>query len=237
MSVAAGFRIVMMNEISVVAVLDDPVRRSLYDYVAVQSHAVSRNEAAEAVGIQRTLAAFHLDRLADAGLVNVTFRRPDGRSGPGAGRPAKLYQRATAEHQVSVPPRDYRSAAELLAEVVDITGAEPQLQRSARSHGASAGRAARRQAPAEPDADLVTGALSAQGYQPYRDGTDIRLRNCPFDALASRYPPLICGMNLALLEGLLDGAGVAALNAALDPRPGDCCVVLRRSRNSKTNLD
>ena len=224
-----------MSEISVVAVLDDPVRRSLYDYVSLQSHAVSRNEAAQAVGIQRTLAAFHLDRLAEAGLVDVTFRRPEGRAGPGAGRPAKLYQRAAAEHQVSVPPRDYRSAAELLAEVVDITGAEPQLQRSARSRGAAAGRAARRSAHGSPDDDLVAGALAGQGYQPYRDGADIRLRNCPFDVLANRFPPLICGMNLALLEGLLEGASVTALRAALDPRPGDCCVVLRAGRDSKNN--
>jgi predicted ArsR family transcriptional regulator len=224
-----------MTEISVVAVLDDPVRRSLYYYVVAQSHAVSRNEAAQAVGIQRSLAAFHLDRLADTGLVDVTFRRPEGRTGPGAGRPAKLYQRAAAEHQVSLPPRDYRGAAEMLAEVVDITGAEPQLHRTARSRGAAAGRAARRQAPAQPDRDLVASALRDQGYQPYRDDAQVRLRNCPFDVLASRYPPLICGMNLALLEGLLDGAGVAALQASLDPRPGDCCVVLREQRQSKTN--
>jgi predicted ArsR family transcriptional regulator len=225
-----------MTEISIVAVLDDPVRRSLYEYVAQQPHGVSRNEAAQAVGIQRTLAAFHLDRLAEAGLVSVSFRRPDGRSGPGAGRPAKLYKRSAAEHQVSVPPRDYRSAAELLAEVVDVTGAEPQLQRSARTRGAAAGRAARRQAPGEADDELVARTLGEQGYQPYRDGTDIRLRNCPFHVLADRYPPLICGMNLALVEGLLAGATTAKLEAGLDPRPGDCCVVVRGTPGgSKTN--
>jgi predicted ArsR family transcriptional regulator len=224
-----------MSEISVVAVLEDPVRRSLYDFVASQRGAVSRNEAAEAVGIQRTLAAFHLDRLAEAGLLDVTYGRPDGRqAGPGAGRPAKLYRRAAAEHQVSVPPRDYRGAAELLAEVVNVTGAEPQAQRAARSRGAAVGRAARRQAPADADFDLTLGALTAQGYQPYRDGADIRLRNCPFDALATRFPPLICGMNLALLEGLLEGAVVSALQATLDPRPDDCCVALRPC-DSKTN--
>jgi predicted ArsR family transcriptional regulator len=216
-----------MNEISVVAVLDDPVRRRLYDYIAMQPGGVSRSEAAAAVGIQRTLAAFHLDRLAEAGLVDVTFGRLAGQAGPGAGRPAKLYRRAAAEHQVSVPPRDYRAAAELLAEVVDITGAEPQLQRSAKSRGAAAGRAARWQAPAEPPDDLVAAVLTAHGYQPYRDGADIRLRNCPFHVLASRYPPLICGMNLALLEGLLEGAAVTTLEATLDPRPADCCVVVR----------
>lgn len=225
-----------MSAISVVAVLADPVRRKLYDFVASQRRAVTRNEAAQAVGIQRTLAAFHLDRLAEAGLVDVTYARPQGRAaGPGAGRPAKLYQRAAAEHQVSVPPRDYRGAAELLSEVVNVTGAEPQLQRSARSRGAAAGRAARRQAPAEADGDLVFGALASQGYQPYRDGTGIRLRNCPFDALAIRFPPLICGMNLALLEGLLEGAAVSALQATLDPRPDDCCVALQHPGDSKTN--
>ena len=226
-----------MTEISVIAVLDDPVRRRLYDYVTAQDHDVSRSEAAQAVGVQRTLAAFHLDRLAEAGLVEVTFRRPAGRSGPGAGRPAKLYRRSAAEHQVSVPPRDYRSAAELLAEVVDVTGAEPELQRSARSRGAAAGRAARRQAPHAPDADLVVDALSAQGYQPYQQEAELRLRNCPFHVLASRYPPLICGMNLALLEGLLEGAAVTSLKARLDPRPEECCVTLRDCRNSKNNDD
>ena len=229
-----------MTEISVIAVLDDPVRRRLYDYVTAQGHGVSRSEAAEAAGIQRTLAAFHLDRLAEAGLVDVMFARPGGRAGPGAGRPAKLYRRTAAEHQVSVPPRDYRSAAELLAEVVDVTGAEPELQRSARSRGAAAGRAARRQAPEASDGDMVTGTLSAQGYQPYRDGDDVRLRNCPFHVLASRYPPLICGMNLALVEGLLEGAAVTTLTARLDPRPEECCVALRefrRPQRSKNNDD
>ena len=224
-----------MNEISVVAVLNDPVRRRLYDYIAMQPDGVSRSQAAAAVGIQRTLAAFHLDRLAEAGLIDVTFRRLAGQAGPGAGRPAKIYRRASAEHQVSVPPRDYRTAAELLADVVDITGAEPELQRSARSRGAAAGRAARWQTPEQPPGGLVAGVLTAQGYQPYRDGADIRLRNCPFHVLASRYPPLICGMNLALMEGLLEGAAVTALEARLDPRPGDCCVVVREASLSKTN--
>jgi len=226
-----------VSEFSVFAVLDDPVRHRLYDYVTAQDHGVSRSEAAEAVGIQRTLAAFHLDRLVETGLLDVTFRRPAGRAGPGAGRPAKLYRRGAAEHQVSVPPRDYRGAAELLAEVVDVTGAEPELQRSARSRGAAAGRAARRQAPDAPDADLVVGALSAQGYQPYQEEAGLRLRNCPFHVLASRHPPLICGMNLALLEGLLEGAAVTSLEARLDPRPEECCVTLRGCRDSKNNDD
>jgi predicted ArsR family transcriptional regulator len=216
-----------VTEISVIAALDDPVRRRLYDYVSAQDHDVSRSEAAQAAGVGRTLAAFHLDKLAGAGLVEVTFRRVGARTGPGAGRPAKLYRRANAEHQVSLPPRDYRAAAELLAEVVDMTGAERELHRAARTSGAAAGRAARASAPGRPAAEAVAAALVARGYQPCPDGPDTRLRNCPFHVLAGQFPPLICGMNHALLAGLLAGAGAAGLVAVLDPRPGGCCVVLR----------
>jgi len=237
----------VVSDLGVIAVLGDPVRRRLYDYVTAQDHEVSRGEAAAATGIQRPLAAFHLDRLAEAGLVEVTFRRTTGRSGPGAGRPAKLYRRAAGEHQVSVPPRDYRGAAELLAGVVDMIGGEQELQRAARSRGAAAGRSALRNAaeteqgsrPAGArdaeagDRDRLTGALAEQGYQPYPDGPEIRLRNCPFHALADRYPPLICGMNLALLEGLIEGAAVTGMAARLDPRPDECCVVMTSSKNNE----
>jgi predicted ArsR family transcriptional regulator len=93
----------LVIEIGVIATLDDPVRRRLYDYVCIQDHDVSRSEAAVAVGVQRTLAAFHLDKLVEAGLLAVTFARPAGRGGPGAGRPAKLYRRAPGEHCLNIP--------------------------------------------------------------------------------------------------------------------------------------
>jgi len=215
-----------VTEISVIATLNDPVRLGLYDYVCAQDHDVSRDEAAAATGIQRGMAAFHLDKLAAAGLLTVTFRRPAGRSGPGAGRPAKLYCKSDAEHQVSVPPRDYRAAAEILAEVAEVTGAEPAVHRVARRRGSQAGRAARTADPSTNAADLVATTLAAQGYQPYQDGPLLRLRNCPFHVLAGQHPPLICGMNLAFVEGLLDETAVGGLAARLDPQPGDCCVVV-----------
>ncbi|MFC7642835.1 helix-turn-helix domain-containing protein [Streptosporangium lutulentum] len=66
--------------------LQDPVRRAVYDYVAAQGREVGRNEAAEAVGVQRTLAAFHLDKLVEAGLLEANFRRLTEKTGPGSGR-------------------------------------------------------------------------------------------------------------------------------------------------------
>jgi predicted ArsR family transcriptional regulator len=187
-----------VSDVEAIAALGDPVRRRLYDYVVAQDHEVGRAEAADAAGVQRTLAAFHLDRLAEAGLLDVVFRRPPGRGGPGAGRPAKLYRRSAADHAVSLPPRDYGTPAALLAEVVDTLGAEGELEKVARRHGRSAAAAA------QGDVEEV---LALQGYAPYRDGEVIRLRNCPFHAVARDFPPLVCGMNLALIEGLLDGMG------------------------------
>lgn len=211
-----------MSDVEAITALADPVRRRLYDYVVAQDHEVGRAEAAEAAGIQRTLAAFHLDRLAGAGLLDVVFRRPQGRGGPGAGRPAKLYRRSAADHVVSLPPRDYGTAAMLLAEVVDAVGAEAGLEEVARRHGRAAGVSAE---------GGVEEVLARQGYAPYREGDAVRMRNCPFHALARNFPLLTCGMNLALVDGLLEGMGSAGLSARLRPRPGECCVEIVSKNN------
>ncbi|MDN3263997.1 helix-turn-helix domain-containing protein [Streptomyces sp. CSDS2] len=199
------------------AVLSDPVRRRLYRYVAAAPEEVGRDAAAEAAGISRSLAAFHLDKLVEAGLLTVSFRRLSGRTGPGAGRPAKLYRRAEGEHAVSVPPRSYEAVGRLLAEVLENAGLDRELQAAARAAGA-----------AQPDgrADDVEAVLRARGYEPFWDGETLRLRNCPYHALATEFPALICGMNLALIEGLAAGQW----SPALDPRPGGCCVALSKKK-------
>lgn len=213
------------ESLDVLGLLAEPVRRAVYKYVAAAPTEQGRDEVADAVGISRSLAAFHLDKLVGAGLLAVTYRRRSGRSGPGAGRPAKLYRRSEVEHTVSVPPRAYAAVAALLAEVVDEAGLEPRLHAVARRAGLADGEAV--------GGDLVTG-LTERGYEPYREGAQIRLRNCPFHHLARDYPPLVCGMNLALLEGLTAAApGGEEWTARMDPRPGECCVAL----DSKTKGD
>jgi predicted ArsR family transcriptional regulator len=217
-------------------VLHDPVRRALYRYVSAQPHEVSREEAARAVGVQRGLAAFHLDKLVDAGLLEVSaVRRVSGRSGPGAGRPARLYRRTAVQHEVSVPPRSYALAAELLAEAAEEAGVDLAVQATARRLGARLGAPARAAAAGRVDERTaapamvpsgVVDVLVQRGYEPYRDGTAVRLGNCPFRDVATQFPAVVCGMNLALLEGLVDGAGAAGVRAVMDPRPGQCCVAL-----------
>jgi predicted ArsR family transcriptional regulator len=212
------------RDLAAIGLLQDPVRRALYGHVVAAGGDVSRNQAAEAVGVQRGLAAFHLDKLVQAGLLEASFRRLGDRRGPGAGRPAKLYRRAAGEVAASLPPRTYETAAHLLAEAVDRAGADLELQAAARRAGQAAGRDA---GPA------IEQLLEVRGYEPYRDGDRLRLRNCPFAHLAHEFPVLVCSMNLALVEGLLEGIGEPAGRAVMDPAPGRCCVAV----TSKDNQD
>lgn len=209
------------------------MRRSLYLFVLAQARAVSRDEAAEAVGVRRGLAAFHLDRLAAEGLLEVEFRRLSGRTGPGAGRPAKLYRPTSAEYELSLPPRSYSFVAELLAEALEAGrpgGSGESAEAIAERHGAAIGRAARERLGVRPTVARLRSALevvlSGLGYQPYAEARTHRLRNCPFHALADRHRDLVCGMNEGLLRGVLEGLGLRRLEASLDPRPNECCVVL-----------
>lgn len=242
-----------------IAVLQDPVRRRLYEYVVAQGREVGRNEAAEAAGVARTLAAHHLDRLTEAGLLDSGSRRLTGRSGPGAGRPAKVYTRALVERSVSLPSRDYRTVAELLAEAAEQAGLDAGLCAAARRRGEAL------RGSAAPCAGLEEAmeVLGGRGYEPHLEGAGdgegaegvedargvggaegavgaagaaeaagrvVRMRNCPFHAVAERFPPLVCGMNLALLEGLLGADG--PVRARMDARPGECCVVVEASKNN-----
>src|SRR6185436_20123991 len=107
------------DPVEAVALLEEPNRRRLYELVTVNREPISREEAAAELGISRDLAAHHLDRLLDAGLLEVEYRRKGGRTGPGAGRPAKLYKRTQRDVSVSFPSRRYDVAAELLATAFD----------------------------------------------------------------------------------------------------------------------
>ena len=226
------------DDLRAIGSLQEPVRRSLYRYVAAQQGDVSRDEAAEGVGIQRALAAFHLDKLVEAGLLEATFRRLTGRTGPGAGRPAKLYRRSSSDHAVSLPPRTYDLAADLLAQGVEEAAegpARPAVEQVSRRFGMQLGEQVRSALPGRASRDrrvaALADALGRYGYEPRREGQSIRLGNCPFHALSEGHRELICGMNLSVLKGVVDGMGGTDLEARPDPVPGPCCVtVVPRSK-------
>lgn len=221
------------DDLAAVGALQDPVRRSLYRYVVAQTGEVSRDQAASAVDIQRQLAAFHLDKLVEAGLLDTSYRRLSGRSGPGAGRPAKLYRRSPGERVVSLPPRKYDLAAELLADAVERAGDRPArvaLAEVSLRFGQRIGEEIRSRlgprASRERRLTALVESLDGYGYEPRREGTAVRLSNCPFHALADSHRDLVCGMNLRLIQGVVDGMQAADLRPCLDPRPGECCVTV-----------
>jgi predicted ArsR family transcriptional regulator len=211
------------------ASLGDPLRRDLYRCVSSRDGGVGRDEAAARVGISRALAAYHLDKLVAAGLLDTRFERRTGRSGPGAGRTAKLYQRSANAVEVALPARDYGLMAELLACAVEADPSgrvKTELDRAARDLGAQLGGESadrRRRAQSAAGARLL---LTDHGYEPYDDEGTIRLRNCPFELLANRHRDLVCHANLAFIEGLLQGRQHSGLRAVLDPLPQRCCVAL-----------
>jgi predicted ArsR family transcriptional regulator len=228
-------------DVAAVASLEEPTRRLIYDYVGAQALPLSRDDVTEALGIPRRAAAFHLDRLAELGLLSVSFARRTGRSGPGAGRPAKLYQRSVDEVSVSLPPRHYDLAGHLLAGAVaeaQQSGEPPRLvlERQAFAFGKALaqGQSRAHQKPDQPespgqsgdpaDTDVLMGLLAVHGFEPQVTGSDIILNNCPFHSLAQEQPELVCGMNLHLIEGALEGLGETGLRARLDPGPSRCCV-------------
>lgn len=222
------------DQVVAVALLSEPVRRSLYSYVASQAGDVGRDEAAAAVGIDRSLAAFHLDKLVVRGLLEASFRRLTGRTGPGSGRPSKLYRRSAVDHDITLPPRRYELAARLLAQGVEAAaGATPALEavdgaarRFGRGLGTSIGEGLAPGTAPDRCAPVLCEALATYGYEPFDDDGVLRLSNCPFHALAEEHRALVCGMNRALLEGVVEGTGAQGLEARPQFEPGHCCVTV-----------
>jgi predicted ArsR family transcriptional regulator len=230
----------LATQLAGVGALVEPARRALYLHVAVQSDPVSREEAASAVGVPLHSAKFHLDRLAEEGLLEVEFRRLSGRAGPGAGRPSKLYRRSSRQLSISLPERHYDLAGEVLAAAIErsIRDAVP-IEQTVRDAAAEKGR---RLAAAAADASIAVApgvdpddnnleraarVLARHGYEPRTTKREICLANCPFDRLATQHPALVCGMNLALIHGVIGGLDLRELTAELAPQPGYCCVKVR----------
>ncbi len=220
--------------VAAIAALADPTRRALYRYVAARVEPAARDEAATATGVPLHLATFHLDKLHASGLLDVEFRRPPGRRGPGAGRPAKRYRRSAAEFSVSLPAHRYDLAGLIMATALadtinDGLPVAAALNHAAREAGnvlgkTASGRPGRRPRPRAAALAAAQHILDEQGFEPRQDAGGLVLSNCPFRALAREFPGLICQMNLALVDGLLTALPKTNAEARLDPAQGRCCV-------------
>jgi predicted ArsR family transcriptional regulator len=203
----------MTDRWSAVTALADPTRRALYDYVRRQAHPVAREEAAEATETSRNLAAFHLDKLVEAGLLSARYEAPPDRP-RGRGRAPKVYEPRGDGLAVTIPERQYELIADILAEA---TEGDTPPQEVAHRRGRDLGVVMR--------GETIVDALAGLGYEPHSRPAGVRLSNCPFHALAVRHTELVCGLNLAFVSGLLNGLEITA-EARLAPSPGTCCVEL-----------
>lgn len=216
---------VLPDDLAAAALLSDPTRRRVYSSVVAAEEPSDRDAVAARAGISRKLAAFHLDRLADAGLLTTTYRRAGGRSGRGAGRPRKLYSQTRRELAVSIPPRDYGLMAGLFAEALEA-GRSEGLEQAAEAAGRRIAKEAGPRRPASRRA--LVQLLARHGYQPAAGRRGIELRNCPFHALAASHRELTCAANHSLLAALISELGLSDLEAVSEPGPTDgrCCVRL-----------
>lgn len=222
------------RDIERVALLGDPARRALYAYVTRQGDYVSRDQAAAAVGIARGLAAFHLDKLADDRLLEVVYKRPPGRVGPGAGRPAKLYRRSRSQVNITLPQRNYEMLSRLVVRALDERippAVSLKLWEEGRNAGSVMADEARDLAGRRSNRRRLLQAaievLWRSGFEPRRRDGEIVLGNCPFEAVAREHPKVVCEMNLAILEGFVAKLNVKGTDARLAPGDGRCCVIVR----------
>jgi predicted ArsR family transcriptional regulator len=213
----------LAGRVAAVTALSDPARLSLYELVTSSAEPISRDAAAEALGLSRSTAAFHLERLAALGLVAVEFRRLSGKTGPGAGRPAKLYGRATAEVSVSLPERHYDLAGDLLATAIEQSIESDRPVRAALRDAAGTEGRARGEAAAS-----LPAALEDNGFEPCTEGDDLVLGNCPFHRLAEKHTDIVCELNYELVRGIAEGAGDTDHEVRSDPGAGRCCVRISR---------
>jgi predicted ArsR family transcriptional regulator len=230
------------SSIRAVAALEDGLRRGMYAFIRQAREPVTREQAAAAVGISRKLAAFHLDKLVEAGLLQARYQAAAGLRK--VGRTPKVYEPAGVDIRISIPQRRPEILADVLLDAVLASGEAESAQnaavRAAGARGADIGAQGRARARpgrlgAERGLTLASGVLERYGFEPSRETpTCVRLRNCPFHPLAARAPELVCGLNQAFLSGLLAGLQAPSVDAVLDPRPGECCVELRAGRPAST---
>ena len=220
------------ERLEALAVLREPVRMGLYRYVVRRLGAVSRDEAAKAMGVTRAMAAFHLDKLVEHGLLRAEYRRLSGRTGRGAGRPSKLYRRSRRDFSVSLPERNYELLARLLVEEAMLGRDDAVKGGVAHRYGRSLGMRARNRISGRSTPQrlvrCISDVLQELAFEPVRSeaGDAVRARSCPFDPLSRSYPSVVCETAIEFVGGVIDGVGATALEARRDERPDRCCVVV-----------
>lgn len=228
------------KSVRAIAALDDPSRRELYALARASGEPITREIAAERLGISRKLAAFHLDKLVDAGLLVADFGRSTRTRT--LGRTPKGYRPSSLEVSVTIPQRSYQRLAEMLLDAASSTSSKRTGYDAALRAGASAGERAGAEIRAgvrggrigpERGLTLAEAELRTRGFEPVRESANcVTLTNCPYQPLAAQATELVCGLNHSFITGLVRGLGAPGIQALLAPSPPHCCVVLQRQTRS-----
>ena len=216
-----------------------PELRQALLFVRSRRQPVSPDELAELQSVHRNVARRRLDRLADAGLLVSGFERRTGRTGPGAGRPAKIYSAAPETAAIEFPARHYDDLVGLLVEAL------PERSRPKRLRDVGAALAARllhgsRLVPARDlrrGLERVCEALGALGFHASVESVDddvavITTATCPLRPLVvSRHDAteIDRGLWRGLVEAALERRGAGEVSCetqhCLD-RDAACRIVI-----------
>lgn len=225
----------MKDHIDAIGLLSEPTRYRLYRCVIDSGEALNREEIVRRTGVSATNTKFHLEKLIDGELLVAEFRKPAERSGPGSGRPTKYFKRNPLHRSVNLPPRRFELLSSLLANAIAQSSRTNQsVTHTARRLASEAGHYLGSQSNGDPGTRRILSALTSIGYEPRPDNSRITLTNCPFHETAETQRDLVCGLNLALVDGVIRGADCAHAAATLDPCPGRCCVTISLSTPADT---
>ena len=217
----------------IAASLGDPTRRGIDVSVRESAEPSTATQIAELFDIHPNVARHHLDRLASDGYLRVTRQRPPGKTGPGAGRPAKCYEATAKEIAIQFPPRRHELLSELLLRVVERVAPEdgPQI---AEEIGLEYGRELAAQVGMPEEAGFesavtaVARAMLGVGFEMQALPDDRRLltSHCPFGSTAAAHPELVCKLDQGIVRGLMERLHPHGLPVVVTPHddPGQHCV-------------
>lgn len=209
-------------------------------YVRGSAEPVTADDAAAGLEVHRSVARARLERLAGAGLLVTSFRRRSGRTGPGAGRPAKLYSAAPETRALEFPPRHLPDLVGRLLEEIPTAGREEALRRAGEDFGRDLARTAGLQPSrnAEEGLERVCAAVRSLGFQAALESYDgdsavIGTPTCPLRPLVTEQPEAALidrGMWSGLVASGIDGAHPASVECETHSclEGSDSCAVVIR---------
>lgn len=183
--------------------LGDETRFSMYRELAGSTRGCSAQELADSLGLHANTVRLHLDRLREAGLVEV---EPVHRGT--VGRPTHVYSLAAGAPGLGFDPPSYTLLSGLLAALAERVGADgSEATEIGRAWGVEAGRRTR----ARSCVKALSDEMNRLGFEPVTDtsgaATGMAFMHCPFRELAEAYPELVCNLHRGISEGIVAEVG------------------------------